>query len=125
MKKVMGSFIAVCLISMSVSTFSMQASNAGPLDCFKAKKYSNYSKLRNSYFKAPEKKTDQDWFRSYTFATIFNGYPNCFNKKDVTVMRNFIKAVDNVCYQNKNFGTICQMTPIRGAMADWAYNSYK
>jgi hypothetical protein len=125
MKKVLGSFLSMCLISLSVSTFSVYSAQAGPLDCFRAKKYSSYSKLRTSYFKAPEKKTDQDWFRAYTFATIFNGYPNCFNKKDVAVMRDFIKIIDDICYQNRNFGTICRLTPVRGPMANWAYDSYK
>ena len=101
------------------------SSQAGPFDCFKATKYSKYSKLRSAFLKDPAKKTNDDWFRAYTFATIFNGYPSCFNKKDVAVMRDFIKAIDQTCAQNKNFGTICSLAPVRGALADWAYNSYK
>lgn len=101
------------------------SSQAGPFDCFKATKYSKYSKLRSAFLKDPAKKTDDDWFKAYTFATIFNGYPSCFNKKDVAVMRNFIKVIDQTCAQNKNFGTICKLAPVRGALADWAYNSYK
>lgn len=104
---------------------SSPSSQAGPFDCFKATKYSKYSKLRSAFLKDPAKKMDDDWFRAYTFATIFNGYPSCFNKKDVAVMRNFIKVIDQTCAQNKNFGTICKLAPVRGALADWAYNSYK
>lgn len=55
--------------------------NAGLFDCVKAKKWSNYSKLRSAYLKDPTLKTEEDWFRSYVFATIFTGYPKCFNSK--------------------------------------------
>ena len=120
-----GNLLAICLVAMSIAAISPTTVQAGPLDCFKATKYSNYTKLRSAYLKDPQKKTDDEWFRAYTFATIFNGYPNCFNKQDVAVMRNFIKIIDQTCAKNKNFGTICRLAPVRGALADWAYNSYK
>ena len=125
MKKPLGSFLAICLLSLSITVVSSPTSQAGPLDCFKATKYSKYSKLRSAFLKDPAKKTDADWFRAYTFATIFNGYPKCFNKQDVATMRSFIKVIDQTCARNKNLGTICSLAPVRGALADWAYNSYK
>jgi hypothetical protein len=94
MKKPLGSFLAICLLSLSMAVIGSPSSQAGPFDCFKATKYSKYSKLRSAFLKDPAKKTNDDWFRAYTFATIFNGYPSCFNKKDVAVMRDFIKAID-------------------------------
>ncbi len=117
--------LVVSLLAFGLTTLNPSVGNAGLFDCVKAKKYSGYSKLRTAYFKDPAKKTDSDWFKAYTFATIFNGYPKCFDSKDVAVMKDFIKLIDGVCAKNKNWGTICTLSPVRGAMADWAYNGYK
>ena len=84
------STLVVSLLAFGLTTLNPSVGNAGLFDCVKAKKYSGYSKLRSAYFKDPEKKTDLDWFAAYTFATIFNGYPKCFKKNDVAVMRYFI-----------------------------------
>ncbi len=99
--------------------------NAGLFDCVKAKKWSNYSKLRSAYLKDPTLKTEEDWFRSYVFATIFTGYPKCFNSKDVKVMRRFTDLMTQTCASNPRWNFACQMMRGRGAMADWAYESYK
>ena len=117
--------LLVSLLAFGLTTLNPSVGNAGLFDCVKAKKYSGYSKLRTAYFKDPEKKTDSDWFAAYTFATIFNGYPKCFKKNDVAVMRDFIKAIVGVCAQNRNWGTICKLSPVRGALNDWAYDGYK
>jgi hypothetical protein len=121
-------FIGIAIVFLSsagIQNISLPIANAGLFDCVKAKKYANYSKLRSAYFKDPNKKTDDDWFRAYTFATIFDGYPKCFKKQDVVVMRDFLKLIDGVCAENRNWGTICKLAPVRGGMNDWAYNSYK
>lgn len=117
--------MVVSLLAFGLTTFNTSGANAGLFDCVKAKKYSGYSKLRAAFLKEPAKKTDSDWFAAYTFATIYNGNPKCFKSKDVAVMRDFIKLIDGVCAQNRNWGTICTLSPVRGAMADWAYDSYK
>jgi hypothetical protein len=121
-------FIGLAIVFLStagIQNISLPTANAGLFDCVKAKKYTNYSKLRSAYFKDPNRKTDDDWFRAYTFATIFDGYPKCFKKQDVAVMRDFLKLIDGVCAENRNWGTICKLAPVRGGMNDWAYNSYK
>ena len=125
MKRVFVGLLIVSLSCLGIQNLAITNVSAGVFDCVKAKKYSSYSKLRSAYFKDPKKKTDDDWFRAYTFATIFNGYPKCFKEKDVAVMRDFIKIIDDVCAQNRNWGTICKLAPVRGGMADWAYDSYK
>jgi hypothetical protein len=125
MRKSISKLLIIVLFFSGFSILGSSTVNAGPFDCLKAKKYANYSKLKTAFFKAPERKTDEDWFRAYTFATIFNGYPKCFNKSDVTTMRKFIKVIDDVCSKNRNWGTICKLAPVRGSMTDWAYNSYK
>ena len=75
--------------------------------------------------KGPKSKTEDDWFKAYTFATIFNGNPKCFKKQDVAVMRDFIKLIDGVCAKDPNWGYVCKIAPVKGAMTDWAYNGYK
>jgi hypothetical protein len=115
----------VFLSSAGIQSISLSSANAGPFDCVKAKKYSNYSKLRNSFMKDPKKKTEDDWFKAYTFATIFNGYPKCFKTQDVAVMRDFVKLIDGVCAKDPNWGYVCKIAPVKGAMTDWAYNGYK
>jgi len=117
--------LVVSLLAFGLTTLNLSVGNAGLFDCVKAKKYSGYSKLRQAYFKDPKLKTDSDWFKAYTFATIYNGYPKCFKDKDVQVMRKFISLVDKTCVESPNWTTICEMTPVRGALADWAYDGYK
>jgi hypothetical protein len=116
------------VLAMSLAVGSMSAiapANAGLFDCVKAKKWSNYSKLRTAYLKDPNLKTQEDWFRSYVFATIFTGYPKCFNSKDVKVMRKYADALTQTCIRNPNWNFACTMIRGRGALADWAYESYK
>lgn len=103
----------------------MPPANAGLFDCVKAKKWSNYSKLRTAYLKDPNLKTQEDWFRSYVFATIFTGYPKCFNSQDVRIMRKYADALTQTCIRNPNWNMACTMIRGRGALADWAYESYK
>lgn len=115
--------LASLLIFGSMST--MSAANAGLFDCVKPKKWSNYSKLRAAYLKDPNLKTQEDWFRSYVFATIFTGYPKCFNSKDVKVMRKYADVLTKTCMSNPNWNFACTLIRGRGALADWAYESYK
>jgi hypothetical protein len=102
-----------------------QPASAGLFDCVKAKKWSNYSKLRTAYLKDPTLKTEDDWFKAYIFSTIYTGYPKCFNGKDVRIMRKYADLSTNTCRNNPNWIRYCSMINGRGAFADWVYEGYK
>lgn len=120
--------VSRCLMALVLSLGSLSitdSADAGLFDCRKAKKWSNYSKLRTAFLKEPSSKTQEDWFRAYVFATIYTGYPKCFNSKDVSVMRKYTNALTVTCAKNPNWNFACTLIKGRGAMADWAYESYK
>ena len=96
---------------------------AGVLDCMKAKGYSKKGVLVNAYRKNPEKMNSTEWFNAYMFARLFTGYPNCFNKSDVTVMRKYVSAINNVCASNPKWSTVCAIANGYGPIAWWAYEN--
>lgn len=116
-------FFIFAIMFSSLNT--IEPANAGVFDCVKAKKWSNYSKLRTAYFKDPALKSEEDWFRAYVFATIFTGYPKCFKAKDVNVMRKFADVMTQTCAKTPSWNFACPMIKGRGALANWAYESYK
>jgi hypothetical protein len=122
-KFVLSQFLAVMLMTTFLNNPS--PASAGIFDCIKVKKWSNYTKLRVSYFKDPALKTQGDWTRSYIFARLFTGYPKCFNKKDVNVMNQFVNLLNSTCLQNSQFGDVCRIAQGNGPMSDWVYNGYK
>jgi len=96
---------------------------AGVLDCMKATGYSKKGVLVNAYRKNPEQKTSTEWFNAYMFARLFTGYPNCFNKNDVTVMRKYVSTINNVCLSNPKWSTVCAIANGYGPIAWWAYQN--
>lgn len=124
-RKVSFSGLSLILALTFSSLSSTSTANAGVFDCVKAKKWSNYSKLRSAYLKDPSIKTQEDWFNAYVFATIFTGYPKCFNSRDVKVMREFADLIIQTCANGPKWNFACYMMKSRGPLADWAYDSYK
>ena len=119
---------AKIILPMVLVLGSLSAPNtadAGFFDCRKAKKWSNYSKLRTAFLKEPSMKTQEDWFRAYVFATIYTGYPKCFNSKDVSIMQKYADALTKTCANNPSWNFSCTLIKGRGALANWAYESYK
>ncbi len=117
----------VCSILLSgVFVFVPQSSaNAGFFDCVKPRKWSSYSKLRSAYFKDPQMKTQEDWFKAYIYARIFTGSSKCFNSKDVAIMRKWVNAYNQACSNDPSWNFSCKYYSGSSTLAAWVYEGYK
>lgn len=126
MKRSLGTLTLLILI-LNLSPFTAVAiefkTRAGVFDCMKATGYSKKGVLVNAFRKNPEQRTSTEWFNSYMFARLFTGYPNCFNKQDVAVMRKYVSTINNICATNTRWGTVCSIANSYGPIAWWAYQN--
>ena len=113
----------ILLNILPVSNQSSTQANAGLLDCMKAKSYSKKGALVKAFNKDPNKKTESDWFNAYTFARLFTGYQNCFNKKDVVVMRKFVSTLNSICSNDPEWASVCLIAKSSGPLAWWVYEN--
>lgn len=125
MKRMTFGLLFSLILSCTVGVTSQNSAVAGPFDCLGPKKWSNYSKLKNAYFKDPQLKTQDDWFKSYAFARIFTGSPKCFNSKDVAVMKKWVNTYNQVCRENPNWNYSCKYYSGSSTFASWVYEGYK
>lgn len=95
----------------------------GIFDCMKAKGYSKKGVFVKAFNKSPELKSEGEWLNSYTFARLFTGYPNCFGKSDVSVMRKYVTTVNGYCTRNPDFGSVCLVARGYGPLAWWVYGN--
>ena len=97
--------------------------DSGIFDCMKAKGYSKKGVFVKAFNKSPELKSEGEWLNSYTFARLFTGYPNCFGKSDVSVMRKYVTTVNGYCTRNPDFGSVCLVARGYGPLAWWVYGN--
>lgn len=125
MKKVSSCALLSLILSCIFVIAPQQTANAGLFDCVKPKKWSAYSKLRAAYFKDPQTKTEDDWFKAYIFARIFTGSPKCFNSKDVAVMKKWVNAYNQACRDDPSWNYSCKIYSGSSTLASWVYEGYK
>jgi hypothetical protein len=125
MKRISTGVLFSMLLSFLVVLAPQNSAQAGLFDCIKPKKWSGYSKLRTAYFKDPQIKTEDDWFKAYAFARIFTGSSKCFNSKDVAVMRKFVNSYNQACATNPSWNYSCELFSGSSTFASWVYEGYK
>ena len=117
------------ILSITISCFvvitPINSATAGVFDCMNPRKWSGYSKLRASYFKDPQVKTQDDWFKAYIFARIYTGSPKCFSSKDVAVMKKWVNAYNQACVNNPSWNYSCKLFSGSSTLASWVYEGYK
>ena len=118
------SILAISIVFKS-QIVVLNPASAGLIDCVKASKWANAKSLKSAFLKAPEKKSPADWFDAYILARVFTGYPNCFNKKDVAVMNDYVTYMNNYCITNPNWNNLCYIAKSKSKLADWLYSNYK
>ena len=120
------SVIIVLTLTLIFNGFvSSNQASAGIFDCVKARKWAAAKSLKTSYLMDPAKKSDTDWFNSYIFARIYTGYPGCFNKSDVDVMRQYVQYINEYCVRNPKWNYACFFSKGYGKLADLVYSNYK
>jgi len=124
MKRISQLAIFSLLLSMVVIVPHQNAS-AGLFDCMGPKKWSGYTKLRSSFMKDPQTKTQDDWFKAYIFARIYTGSAKCFNSKDVVVMKKWVNSYNQTCLQNPSWNYSCKLYSGTSTLASWVYEGYK
>jgi hypothetical protein len=125
MKRVTTGVLFSLILSCLVAIAPQNSANASLFDCVKPKKWSGYSKLRTAYFKDPQVKTEEDWFKAYIFARIYTGSSKCFNSKDVAVMKKWVNAYNNACRDNPSWNSSCKYYSGSSTLASWVYEGYK
>jgi hypothetical protein len=126
MKKTFGSimlFVFFLNLIPSAAIAIETTPRAGLFDCMKAKGFSKKGVLVRAFNKNPEQRTSGDWLNSYTFARLFTGYPNCFKKKDVSVMRKYVTTINDICSSNPNWSSVCVIAGGKGPLAWWVYEN--
>lgn len=123
MKTRIATLVVFSLISVGIN--STTEASAGLFDCVKAKKWASAKSLRSAYLLDPELKTPTDWFNGYIFARIYTGYPGCFNKSDVNVMRQYVQYINSYCVKNPSWNNLCAISKGTGKLADWVYSNYR
>ena len=113
----------ILLNLLPLSNQTATQASAGILDCMKAKGYSKKGVLVKAFNKDPKKKTESDWFNAYTFARLFTGYPKCFDKKDVVVMRKFVSTLNSICSNDPEWASLCLIAKSSGPLAWWVYGN--
>ena len=125
MKRLTSGVLISLLFSCLVVVGPQNSAHAGLFDCVNPRKWSGYSKLRAAYFKDPQIKTDDDWFKSYAFARIYTGSSKCFKTKDVAVMRKFVNAYNQTCATNPSWNYSCELFSGSSTFSSWVYEGYK
>ena len=126
MKRILGTLVLLTVIlnlAPSAAIAIETTPRAGLFDCMKAKGFSKKGVLVKAFNKNPEQKTSSDWVNSYNFARLFTGYPKCFNKKDVSVMRKYVNTINGICSSNPNWSSVCVLAGGRGPLAWWVYEN--
>jgi hypothetical protein len=125
-KRILGTLVLVTVIlnlAPSAAIAIETTPRAGLFDCMKAKGFSKKGVLVKAFNKNPEQRTSSDWVNSYNFARLFTGYPKCFNKKDVSVMRKYVNTINSICSSNPNWSSVCVLAGGRGPLAWWVYEN--
>ena len=126
MRKSLGTLILLTIflnLAPSAASAIDTTPRAGAFDCMKAKGFSKKGVLVNAFNKNPEQRTSGEWFNSYTFARLFTGYPKCFNKKDVALMRKYVSTINDICVSNPKWSSVCAIAKGNGPLAWWVYGN--
>ena len=125
MKRISIGVLFSILLSCIVAVTPINSAQGGLLNCINPRKWSGYPKLRTAYFKDPQIKTQDDWFKSYIFARIYTGSAKCFKNKDVAVMNKWVNAYNQACANDPSWNFSCKLYSGSSTLSSWVYEGYK